>query len=143
MCLEYLTGSSPLPWLVFPESNSAAALGFYDGRHFSPLSQPGRQLLLNSRGQDFFRFCSAPTPKHTRLMTQANPLRSASPLRQSKDNLVKQALDAHFSQPRPVEPPSDEEVRTLLSKVRLHHILSVLERVSGPSERAEECPQAL
>ena len=58
---------------------------------------------------------------HTRLMmTQANPLRSASPLRQSKDNLVKQALDAHFSQPRPVEPPSDEEVRTLLSKVRLH-----------------------
>ena len=80
-------------------------------------------------------------------MTQANPLRSASPLRQSKDNLVKQALDAHFSQPRPVEPPSDEEVRTLLSKVRLHlcvmYILSVLERVSGPSERAEECPQAL
>ena len=77
-------------------------------------------------------------------MTQANPLRSASPLRQSKDNLVKQALDAHFSQPRPVEPPSDEEVRTLLSKVRLHcYILLVLERVSGPSERAEECPQAL
>ena len=55
------------------------------------------------------------------LMTQASTLRSANPLRQSKDNLVKQALGS--SQPPPVEPPSDEAVRALLSKVRLHHTL--------------------
>ena len=53
------------------------------------------------------------------MMRQAASL--LSPLRQSKDdNLVKQALDAHASQPPPVEPPSGEAVRTLLSKVRRH-----------------------
>ena len=46
-------------------------------------------------------------------MAQASPLHQASPLRQSKYCVMKRA----HSQPAPVEPPPDEAVRKLLSKV--------------------------
>ena len=46
-------------------------------------------------------------------MAQASPLHQASPLRQSKYHVMKRA----HSQPAPVEPPPDEAVRKLLSKV--------------------------